>query len=437
MYTATRRRRTNALSIVALVSGVAAALAMWFLWPEDDPHGIAPAFSTIDDWPPAPEQDEAQELATAAWMASAMEYGVLPDGSVEGLDAGVLRYGHTSGEMHVRPGYEEGLFFLEVVMGAEASFDEPMPMAVVIHGRGDRARTPGGPFLHLGAPLRVIVPQAPDPLGDGYEWLPVRVGSGLVDQLTTSLIARAGQLARMLRTLRGSRPTVGNTIVVGFSQGGLLTFTLATHFSDVVGAAFPLAAWLPPALVPPYRRDDIAYPPIRGMHGDADRVVPYDGTREVFATLEERGFDVTFVSFPEIGHEMTEEMNRQLRTWLQETVGAVVDDGIATGVLDGGTPPLCVGDGGPAGCLDACPTFDGGVPEGGVDALPCLAPCGDDPDGGLCLRGDAPGRRADAGVSEAGAAEAGAAEAGAAEAGAAEAGATEGDDDAGRTRRDP
>ena len=69
--------------------------------------------------------------------------------------------------LHVRTGTAQGLYYIEAVFGEDVSFNDTMPMAVLIHGRGDRARIPGGPFWGLGAPLRVIVPQAPDPLGTG------------------------------------------------------------------------------------------------------------------------------------------------------------------------------------------------------------------------------------------------------------------------------
>ena len=189
----------------------------------------------------------------------------------------------------------------------------------------------------------------------------MRVGQNLVDRLTTSLMARASQLAAFLRELMHEVPTVGRALVVGFSQGGLLTFTLATHFGDVVQAAFPLSAWLPPALVPPYARDVFPYPPIRGVHGTADRIIPLSPTEDLYATLRDRNLDAQLETFDGVEHEMSRDMNAQLHEWLDEALLGVVEQGVADGVLDGGPPP-CTDY--PAGWPEA------GVPEGGIDPLP-------------------------------------------------------------------
>lgn len=341
-----RRRRRIAISASVfaflLLGGTAAAIA---LWPELPADGSPVEMAFVEPethWPPqAPASLEAELASTEASqrLAAAAE---------RAFDAGppILIEGDMPG-MLVRTGVDR-FYYIEVVLGAE-SFDALLPMAVLIHGRGDRARLPGGPFLELRAPLRVIVPQAPDRLGDGYQWLPVRVGQHLTDQLTTSLLQRAGELAAMIRALSQGLPTLGRPIVCGFSQGGMLALTMATHFSDVVGWAFPLAGWLPPALVPPYRRQDVAFPRIRSMHGTSDEVIPLSPTREVYETLRERGFEADLVPIEGARHEMTGEMDAQLHLWIEEALGLQVQEAIAAGVLDGGVSD----DGGLDGGIDA------------------------------------------------------------------------------------
>ncbi|MEZ4335281.1 MAG: dienelactone hydrolase family protein [Sandaracinaceae bacterium] len=185
------------------------------------------------------------------------------------------------------------------------------------------------------------------------------MGQNLVDRLTTSLLSRAGQVAAMIRELMATLPTVGRPMVVGFSQGGLLTFTLAMHHSDVVEAAFPLSAWLPPALVPRYRREDLVYPRIRGMHGLADPIIEAEPTVDLYAELQERGFEAELETFDGVGHVVTDAMNDRLHVWLAEAMGLVVEEGIRTGQLDGGAPP-CL----PIGEWPLAFVPDGGWPEG-------------------------------------------------------------------------
>lgn len=373
------------MTAVVALAAITVAMVMIALGSPDG-HPVSAAFTVQDEaWPPEPSDGEVGEALAAVLLARAeqREEGPPPDAGPGGTappDEPALDAVPDVPGMQVRIGERRAIWYFEVVVG-EASFDDPLPMALLIHGRGDRARLPGGPFLGLSQPLRVIVPQAPDPLGRGYEWLPVRVGSGLIDRLTTSLMARAGQLAHLLRDLREELPTKGRAIVVGFSQGGLLTFTLATHFSDVVGAAFPLAAWLPPALVPPYRRPDISFPAIRGLHGLADRVIPFDPTATVYETMRERGFDVSLQPFPEVGHEMSDAMNSAMHAWLEAAVSGEPGE-LPQEALPAVAPPPCTD---PAGCPGEA--LDGGTPGVPLDGSVAAASGDGGPDAGLARDG--------------------------------------------------
>lgn len=221
--------------------------------------------------------------------------------------------------VQVRRGYREGFHYLEVVLGG-AGFDDLLPIAFVFHGRGAAAQLPGGPFLSLSHPIRVIVPQAPERLGRGWTWIPVSVGSGLVDRLASSLFQVSSHIAQFIRAVIAERPTLGRPIVTGFSQGGLIAYSLALHHDDVVGAAFLLSTWLPPPIEPLYKRSDLQYPLMRAMHGTNDPIIPVGPTRVLAARLRERGFDIELEEFPGVGHEMSPEMNELFHRWLERAV---------------------------------------------------------------------------------------------------------------------
>lgn len=278
-------------------------------------------------WPPAGAELDDAIIGTRA--IEAIERSADYDAGIDAaqFDAGppLPEPPPEAPDFRVRQGQEGGIFYLEVVIG-EATFDDTLPMLVVLHGRGGTAQIPGGPFLGLTHPVRVIVPQAPDPLGSGYEWLPVYVGQGLVDRLSSTLFQTASRLASLLRDLSRERPTSGRVIVSGFSQGGLLTLTLALFHDDVVGEAFPLACWLPPPLEPLYRRSDLRYPRIRSMHGTADPTIPIEPTRQLFARLDTRGFDVRFVPFDSVVHTISDEENALFHVWLEAAVCRAVGD---------------------------------------------------------------------------------------------------------------
>lgn len=309
--------------------------------------------------PPAAEMDVA---LTATALRQIWEPALHDGGADAGeVDAGppIVVPAEQEG-LRARHDVFEGIHYLEAVIG-DAAFEDPLPTVFVFHGRGGQAQLPGGPFLGLSRPVRVIIPQAPDRLGKGWEWVPVSVGSGLVDRLSSSLFEVSGRVARMMRAVIAERPTVGRPIVSGFSQGGLLTYALALHHDDVVGYALPLSTWLPPPLEPLYKREDLRFPPMRSMHGVEDRIIPIGPTRALVERLTGRGFEVELVEFEGVGHEMSEEMNALYQVWLERALCTVTGDvecaALAEEALEDGAVPLNDGgvleDGAAPGSEDA------------------------------------------------------------------------------------
>lgn len=258
------------------------------------------------------------------------------DGSVPDQDASVAH----APFVRVREGYAHDLRYLEVVFG-DVEFDDPLPLVVLIHGRGDRPRVPGGPFGGVPTPMRLVMPQAPLPLGDGFSWLSVSITHNRPDLLATSLRKRTDHVAALINTLRTTRPTLGRPIVAGFSQGGMLSYALALFRPDAVGVALPLAGWVPPALMPTAPVAEHLRVPIRSVHGSADPIVPMEPTRAVVERLRELGWDVEFVIDEGVEHVVSDRMNAQFEAWLEEALREQAPELVGKGLgQDGpeGTP---------------------------------------------------------------------------------------------------
>lgn len=209
--------------------------------------------------------------------------------------------------------------YIEVVLGKNAHPDHPMPLIVILHGRGGRPTIPHGPY-DTQMPLRLFIPQGPDRLGDGYNWLATWTNAGEPQLLARSLSARVDQLVAAIRAFRALRPTLGRPIVMGFSQGGILSFTLATRYPNDFAAAFPIAGFLPPALYPEPKRGQ-KFPYIFAQHGGADKTVPTAYGRDTAQALRARGLRVDFREVPAVGHIVSPSMSRELRIALKRFVG--------------------------------------------------------------------------------------------------------------------
>ncbi len=209
-----------------------------------------------------------------------------------------------------------------MVLGG-ADPETPLPMIVAIHGLGD---TPDN-FRHLleqfPEPVRVILPRGIDPTdGGGWSWFPIRARDPDVEALSAGIGSAADHIAKGLRALQESRPTVGKPIVTGFSQGGMLTFTLAVHHPDVVGHAIAVGGWLPPPLVPESKDDATEFPPIHALHGTADPAVRYEPTVAAIEALKTGGFSVELTSYEGVEHVITPPMRRDLYDRLTDALQA-------------------------------------------------------------------------------------------------------------------
>ncbi len=212
------------------------------------------------------------------------------------------------------------IHYVEVLLGG-ARADDTLPMIVAVHGLGDEPRS----FAHLldafPERARLILPRGLDPTPEGgWSWFPIRARDPDVEALSVGIRNAADKLAVAIEALRTSKPTSGKPIVTGFSQGGMLTFTLAVHHPEVVGAAVPVGGWLPPPLWPSEMRQDVEYPEIHALHGTADNAVRFEPTDASVRHLKSLGLPVELHPYDGVRHVITPEMRRDLQDRLLDAV---------------------------------------------------------------------------------------------------------------------
>ncbi len=208
------------------------------------------------------------------------------------------------------------LKYLEVVLGG-ADPDDPLPLAVIVHGLGDRPRIATEPEPEE-FPVRVLLPEAPAKFGDGTAWYPIRVRDGRPEDMAKALRQTATELASFLEAAEARYASPCRPVVAGFSQGGIVAWSLAVRHPGAVAAAFPMAAWLPPELAAAATAHARDLPPLELMHGDADAVVPLAGTRPIVDDLAARGARIELEVVEGAGHELGPAMRRRLARFLGE-----------------------------------------------------------------------------------------------------------------------
>lgn len=206
--------------------------------------------------------------------------------------------------------------YVERVTGG-ASAGDRLPMIVALHGLGDEPRSFVSVLDGFDGRARVIAPRAFDAWGDGWSWFPFDKSDSDA-QRGAKILAAAERLAPAIERWVRERPTEGRPIITGFSQGGMLSFALATHHPELVRAAFPLSGSLPEPLWPAHA--PTTSPRIVALHGDADERVPLGPTKSAVSALEARGWRVELRVFPGVGHQVLAAERRELFGLLREAL---------------------------------------------------------------------------------------------------------------------
>jgi phospholipase/carboxylesterase len=204
----------------------------------------------------------------------------------------------------------------------EPAGDGPHPTIVALHGWGANAMDLLGlaPYLVDGQFL-VVCPQGPVevPLGPmvGYGWFPMAMGA---PPDPTTFSAGVDAARQFVDTIVRRYPVDPNKLVVlGFSQGGVIAYSLALAEPERFAGLVALSSWFPAALaqtLPPRSRERL---PTLVQHGTRDDMIDIARARESVENLRRLQVPVTYRDF-EMGHEISADSLAQLSDWLQEKI---------------------------------------------------------------------------------------------------------------------
>ncbi|MEO1268553.1 MAG: dienelactone hydrolase family protein [Myxococcota bacterium] len=181
-----------------------------------------------------------------------------------------------------------------------------------MHGLGSNPRRFAMLVRNYPGRARFVLPRAPDPYGpQGYSWFPLTRPLHRPPKATLNhMLKSADRLAALIRELQADHPNTPKPIIMGFSQGGLMSYAVATRHPQLIRAALPISGWLPDAMVPTQAPNFT--PLIWSMHGTSDTVVPELPTRTMVDTLKALHFQVEYTSWPNVGHTISQDMRHAL-----------------------------------------------------------------------------------------------------------------------------
>jgi len=206
----------------------------------------------------------------------------------------------------------------------EPAGDGPHPTIIALHGWGANAMDLLGlaPYLCDGRFL-VICPQGPleVPLGPravGCGWFPLTMGGPA--NVLEILSARDNLRAFLDSALQRYPIDRKKTVVLGFSQGGVMAYGLALGEPERFAALASLSSWLSKELVAAFSTKEIdGLPPMLVQHGSADELIQVERARESVETLRSLRAPLTYREY-DMGHEISPQSLADLSAWLEQKV---------------------------------------------------------------------------------------------------------------------
>ncbi|MBV70563.1 MAG: hypothetical protein CMH52_04365 [Myxococcales bacterium] len=181
----------------------------------------------------------------------------------------------------------------------------PRVPVIAFHGLGDSPKNFSRGFRASKLPVHWIIPRAPRGYGHGYSWFELPPNFRRQREAMAPGLSSATQtIARFIGHLKERGKLHGKPIILGFSQGGMLSYTLASKYDNLLRGAIPIAGFLPSTLYP----NKPVTIPIIALHGQADRVVPYHLAKATESAFLKAATRFQLHSFEAVGHRITVEM---------------------------------------------------------------------------------------------------------------------------------
>jgi phospholipase/carboxylesterase len=109
-------------------------------------------------------------------------------------------------------------------------------------------------------------------------------------------------------------------VILGFSQGGVMAYSLGLSNPQRFAALVALSTWLPPALLEEIPATDASKRlPVLIQHGSRDELVHVNRARQSVEALRQWRLPLTYREY-DMGHEINGRSLTDLTTWLDETV---------------------------------------------------------------------------------------------------------------------
>ena len=199
---------------------------------------------------------------------------------------------------------------------------QPRRLVVLLHGVGSNEAHMASLTSGMGADTLLVLARGPLTLGPGqYAWFRVAFGAN-----GPSINAEEAEHSRQLlvhfvqQLQRQYGVSVDNTVVAGFSQGGIMSASVGLSAPESVAGFGLLSGRILPELAPHLAsRERLARLKVFVGHGEHDQVLPVAWAQRSAALLSELGVAHQLHLYP-MDHRISAGMQTDFLAWLDAVI---------------------------------------------------------------------------------------------------------------------
>lgn len=195
------------------------------------------------------------------------------------------------------------------------------PLLLLLHGYGSNEDDLFSFASELPDEYYVISARAPYDLQYGsYAWYAINFDADqnkFSDQ--SQAVLSRDLVVKFLEELKTKFPIdISNITLIGFSQGSILSYSIALSYPKIVQRVGALSGYLNlDTTIVNYQNNDFSGLKIFSSHGTVDQVIPVEWARKTDPILKSLGINSTYEEYP-IGHGVSPQNFYDLKSWLLE-----------------------------------------------------------------------------------------------------------------------
>lgn len=197
---------------------------------------------------------------------------------------------------------------------------EKNPLLLLLHGYGSNEEDLFSFAQELPDDYFVISARAPYPIPPyGNAWYAIHFDAD-ENKFSDNDEARASRdlIANFIDELVATYPIdAENVTLIGFSQGSILSYSVALSYPEKVQRVVALSGYLNLDIVKEnYQTNNISKLKFFISHGTVDQVIPVDWARKAPEFFKNLGLDVVYKEYP-VGHGVAPQNFYDFKNWLE------------------------------------------------------------------------------------------------------------------------